>query len=184
VTEEGQGMTKTTRQLVAGLAMTALLGAGRSVAAAGNDFPALSRVRSSNPSIVTLINNATGQSATFRALIDTINASDGIVYVEEGKCGHGVRACFVTVMMAGANRLLWIKVDTRKADWDLMGSIGHELRHTIEVLGEKTVVSNASMYMFYSRLGSTGTESTFETKAAVDAGDAVRNEVRKSRTSH
>jgi hypothetical protein len=40
----------------------------------------------------------------------------------------------VAVTKAGANRMLRVKVDTRKADWDLMGSIGHELRHTIEVL--------------------------------------------------
>ena len=176
-------MTKTTRRWVAGLAVAGAVVAGRSVSAAGGDAPAMLRVRSSNPSIVVLINDASEQSKTFRALVDTINASDGIVYVEEGKCGHGVRACFVTVTRAGANRMLWVKVDTRKADWDLMGSIGHELRHTIEVLGDSTVVSNASMYLFYSRVGSTGTQSTFETKAAVEAGDAVRAEVQKSRNS-
>jgi hypothetical protein len=37
------------------------------------------------------------------------------------------------------------------------------------------------MYLFYKRIGLIGTERTFETKEAVDAGDAVRNEVRKSR---
>jgi plastocyanin len=174
-------MTKSTRQLMAGLVMTGLVGAGRSVAAAGEELPAMSRVRSSNPSIVALINDATEHSKTFRALIATINASDGIVYVEEGKCGHGVRACFVAVKKAGANRVLRVQVDMRKADWELMGSIGHELRHTIEVLGERTVVSSPTMYLFYKRIGLIGTERTFETKEAVDAGDAVRNEVRKSR---
>jgi hypothetical protein len=172
-------MTKTTRQLVTAMVMTGLVCVGRPVAAA-DDAPALARVRSTNPSIVALIHDASEHSKTFRALIETVNASDGIVYVEEGKCGHGVRACFVSVTKAGPNRVLQVRVDTRKADWDLMGSIGHELRHTIEVLGDRTVVSNASMYMFYKRVGSTGTESTFETKEAVEAGDAVRNEVRKS----
>jgi hypothetical protein len=31
---------------------------------------------------------------------------------------------------------MFVLVDTRKADWDLMGSVGHELRHTIEVIAE------------------------------------------------
>ena len=147
-------MTKTTRQLVAGLVMTGLVAAGRSAAAA-DDAPALSRVRSTNASITALITEASVHSKTFRALVDTVNASDGIVYVEEGRCGHGVRACFVTVTKAGANRVLWIKVDTRKAGWDLMGSIGHELRHTIEVFGDTSVASGAAMYLFYLRAGMT-----------------------------
>lgn len=127
-------MTKTTRQVMVGLMMTGLVGAGRPVFAAGVDAPATGRVRSSSPALVALMEQASERSETFRSLVDQINASDGIVYVEEGQCGHGVRACFVAVTKAGANRMLRVKVDTRKADWDLMGSIGHELRHTIEVL--------------------------------------------------
>lgn len=174
-------MTKTTRHLLVGVMMTGLVGAGRPVVAAGADTPAMSRVRSNNPAIAALMSQAGEQSETFRGLIETINASDGIVYVEEGTCGHGVRACFVTVTTAGANRMLWVKVDTRKANLDLMASIGHELRHTIEVLGERTVTSSASMYMFYSRVGLYGTPSSFETTAAIDAGNAVGSEIRKYR---
>jgi hypothetical protein len=62
----------------------------------------------------------------------TINASDGIVCVEEGACGHGVRACFANVTVAGAHPVLSVNVDTRKADGDLLGLTGHELRHTVE----------------------------------------------------
>ena len=101
------------------------------------------------------------------------------MYVEEGQCGHGVRACFANVTKAGSS-LMWVKVNTRKADWDLMGSIGHELRHTIEVLGEPSVTSGSAMYFFYSRIGTHGTKDAFETTAAVEAGMAVRQEVRNS----
>lgn len=174
-------MTKTTRNLLVGVMMTGLVGAGRPAAAADADTPAMSRVRSNHPAIAALIAQANEQSETFRGLMEIINASDGIVYVEEGKCGHGVRACLVTVSVAGANRILWVKVDTRKADLDLIGSIGHELRHTIEVLGERTVTSGATMYMFYSRVGLHGAGTAFETHAAVDAGNTVRGEVKKYR---
>lgn len=173
-------MTKTTRRLMVGLMMTGLVGAGRSAAAADTTAPGMARVRSSSPSITALIQQATERSETFRGIVETINASDGIVYVEEGQCGHGVRACFVAVMKAGPNRILQVKVDTRKADWDLMGSIGHELRHTIEVLSEPGVRSSGDMYFFYERIGFRGTKGgAVETNAAIDAGQAVRAEVRK-----
>ena len=62
-----------------------------------------------------------------------------------------------------------------------MGSIGHELRHTIEVLGERRVRSSVAMHHFYAREGTLGTiRGTFETDAAVDAGQNVRAEIRKS----
>src|SRR5262249_47848815 len=113
-------------------------------------------------------------------IIETIDASDSIVFVEEGDCGHGVRACFVTVTAAATYRYMRVIVDTRKADWDLMGSIGHELRHTIEVIGAPQVRDNASKYFFYEQIGTHGTASgARETQAAVAAGDTVRAEVRQ-----
>jgi hypothetical protein len=143
------------------------------------DAPVLVRIRTHTPVVATLIQEATKRSATFRALVEIINASDGIVYVNEGDCGHGVRACLVEVFAAGPNRIFRVKVNIRKASWDLMGSIGHELRHVIEVLGDPTVTSSAAMYFFYERTGRRGTKSSFETDAAVEAGQAVRSEVRQ-----
>ena len=117
-------MTKTFRNVTIGL----ILALGLAQRAAATEAVSLPRVRSSRPWIGALIEQAIERSHTFRSLVETINASDGIVYVEEGHCGHGVRACFVHVTVAGPNRLLWVRVDTHKADSDLMGDIGHELR--------------------------------------------------------
>ena len=175
-------MTRTTRHLMVGMMMTGLLGAGRPATATGSDeAPAVPRVRSSSPSVAMVIKQASERSKVFRGLVETINASDGTVYVEEGRCGHGVRACLVTVTMAGANRNLWVKVDARMTDWDLMGLVGHELQHAIEVLSDRTVTSGAAMYFFYLKKGSRSQTGTFETRAAVQAGEAVRTEVRKYR---
>jgi hypothetical protein len=185
--EEGGDMTKTTAAALGGLVIISLAGA-RPAGAANEDNAAFRRVRSSKPAIVALIREAANQSKTFRSLVDAINDSDGIVFVEEGRCGHSVHACLVRVTTAGPMRLLWVKVDTRTADWNLIGAIGHELRHTLEVLGDPKVTDNASMYMFYSALAYTSFASKsdrgrFETRAAIEAGDAVRNEVRDYRSS-
>ncbi len=100
----------------------------------GND--PLPRVRSENQVIARAIREATGRSQTFRRLVETIDSTDGLVYVEDGKCLHSVRACLlVSVQVAGPYRLLRILVDMRKiAGTELMGSLGHELQHAIEVL--------------------------------------------------
>jgi hypothetical protein len=180
-------MTKQTRKAATGLAILAtMFAAGRPAAAADGSStntvspaPSMSRVRSTNPAIASLMIDASAKSATFRELVQTIDASDGIVYVEPGECGHGVRACLVGVAPAGPNRMLHIKVDPRKEKSDLMGSIGHELRHATEVLAERSVTNSAAMFFFYMRDG-VMRGGAFETQAAIDAGDAVRSQVRRS----
>ena len=176
-------MAKRTRNLAVAAMVAAVLGTPGVSAAADALPPNQSvpgrHVRSSNSELIALIDRAGERSATFRSLVDTINASDSIVFVEPGKCGHGVRACFVSVTAADSHRYMRVVVDTRKADWDLMGSIGHELRHTIEVIEQPSIRSNAGKYFFYAQNGTNGTPTARETQAAVDAGNTVRDEVRR-----
>jgi hypothetical protein len=175
-------MTRTTRQLMVGMMMTTLAGGGRAAVAAGVDTPTMLRVRSHNPVIASLIGQAAERSKTFRGLVAAINTSKGIVYVEEGQCGrHSVTSCVEAVTQSAANRILRVKVDIHNADGELMGLIGHELRHAIEILGDPTVVDTASLYFLYDRIGRHGTRTAFETQAAVKAGNAVRAEVSKYR---
>ena len=177
-------MTRTTRHLMVGALMTTLAGGGRAAVAASVDTPAMLRVRSHHPGIASLIERAAERSKTFRGLVEAINTSDGIVYVEEGQCGrHVVKSCVAAVTQTAMNRILVVKVDIRHADGELMGLIGHELRHAIEILGDPTVVDAASMYFLYQRIGQLGAYTAFETQAAVQAGDAVRAEVSKYRAN-
>ena len=178
-------MTRNTRYLmVSALMVMGLAAATRMAEAADETTPVnTSHVRSSSPAIRALIVHATEQSATFRRMVETIDASKSVVYVEEGTCGGGMRACFVNVTGARAHRFLWVKIDVRRADSDVMASIGHELRHTIEVLDAPDVTSSAGMFLFYVRVGSIGTARAFETAAAVRAGDTVNAELRKFRRS-
>ena len=150
-------------------------------AGAEADGSAMPRVRSTSAMIATVIEEVSERSATFRRLVKMINASDGIVYIEEGQCGRGASACLVTVRVAGPNRLLSVWVDTRTVDAAFMGLIGHELQHAIEVLGDPMVTSGHAMSNFYQRQGSRSAEGRFETQAAIEAGEAVRTEVLKYR---
>ena len=82
-----------------------LVGVGSPAVAAANQT--LPRIRSSSASLAAIIARVTEHSAALRALIDAIDASDGIVYVEAGECGHDATACLVGVTGAGAYRMLW-----------------------------------------------------------------------------
>ena len=140
-----------------------------------------SHVRSFSPSMASVIQQAGERSATFRGLVETINASDSYVYVDEGECRDSdMRGCLVNVTVGGPYRFMFVHVATHKADWDLMGSIGHELRHTIEVIDNPSVTSLRTMRSLYEWIGKQNfrNPNSYETDAAVAAGNAVRNEVR------
>ena len=68
--------------------------------------PAIPRVRSENPLLSVAIVQGAQRSTTFRRLIEAIDATDGLVYVLEGRCGQGVRACLhMSLELSGKNRL-------------------------------------------------------------------------------
>jgi hypothetical protein len=67
-----------------------------------------------------------------------------------------------------------IVIDRSESNRDIqvMGSLGHELQHAVEVLSEPAVTNGATMYSFLRRTALTD-NNRFETTAAVDAGNAV-----------
>ena len=139
----------------------------------------VSGVRAGSPGIAAAIERAREGSATFRQLVATIGATDGIVYVHEGLCLRGVLACLLhTVTQAGPNRILHIRVDPRRTGLDLMVTIGHELTHAAEVLSQPSLVDKFSVRLYYELLGPTD-RLAFETKAAIGNELTVRKELKK-----
>jgi hypothetical protein len=135
------------------------------------------RVRSSHAYLRAMIDEAVLRSSTFHRIVTAIEGTNGIVYVEHGPCSHSLRACLsLDVTAAAGYRILRIFVDARQPDWDVMASIGHELRHALEVLENPALADNASVYFFYAQ-GREAKNQPFETRAAIEAGFAVRNEV-------
>jgi len=142
------------------------------------------RVRTDDLVLSTLIRQAMDRSPTFRRIVDAIQASDGIVYIQRDQCRHYVQSCLVLWMgFAGPNRVLRVNVAGRKTDIEMMSSIGHELRHALEVLDEPGLRSGARMYNWYKHNHAWRGE-TFETLAAVEAGDAVYRELKRSMSIH
>jgi len=144
---------------------------------AAPQVPAITRVRSENPLLSAAIVQGAERSTTFRRLIERIDATDGLVYVMEGKCGQGVRACLhMSLELSGTNRLLRILVNPRRAPGcELMGSIGHELQHALEALSNPNVRTSFGLSSFFHRIGPEGPRR-FETPEAIHVGLAVEKE--------
>ena len=142
------------------------------------------RVRGTSPDIVDAIEQATNRSSTFKQLVTTLDSTDGIVYVHYGECRRNVLACLVLVVtQAGPYRILQVKVDPRRKGHDLMVSIGHELKHALELLNESAVVNHSTAHNFYERIGRKR-GSNFETQAAVEIGLKIDGELRHWAKSH
>ena len=147
-------------------------------AAAATDAPA--HVRSTNGEMLQLIKEGTERSATFRTLVDGINQSDGIVYVERGICAFGrVNGCVLPfIAPTQGNRYIRILVtpDTHRVSHDhVLAIIAHELQHAREVIGHANVIDVATMEDMYRRIGTPlkGQQRGYETSGARAAGDAV-----------
>jgi hypothetical protein len=179
-------MTKTIRSVVAGFLYMVVAGMTSEAAASPRDQEdvqsgesRVGRVRALDAPVRELIEIGAERSETFRRLLTLIEATDGLVYVERARCRLKVPACLM-FPSAGSEqtRVLRIYIDDRKSDRDAIASLGHELQHALEVLQEPAVRSTAAMHLFYHRqarrLG-----DTFETNAAIVAGDSVRAELGK-----
>ena len=160
--------------------------AGSSVAEriplSGSGSRTITRVRSADPVIAALVREAGERSPTFHMLVAAIGATDGLVYVNAGTCGR-LRACLLhRVTLAGPSRVLNIVVDVRRHDIALAAAIGHELQHSLEVLRDARIRNDVDIFAFYTmhRLELNG---VIETRAAIAAGEAVRDEVHRSTTA-
>jgi len=87
----------------------------------------------------------------------------------------------LSVTRAGGFRILRILVDTGSigrgtSTNDFISSLGHELRHAIEVLEVPSLDTTQKIYLFYVREAATRNDS-FETIAAIGAGNQIRKEL-------
>jgi hypothetical protein len=172
----------------AGLAVLAAVIASAVAAPASASAADESRVRSTDAGMLALFREGAERSATFSTLVDRIERSNGIVYVEFGYCAFGrVNGCVLPfIASAHGDRYLRIVVtpdSSRRSHDQLLGLIAHELRHALEVLEHAEVVDVSTMEALYRRIGTpqTGGRTGYETSAARAAGDNALSELRAYR---
>lgn len=138
-------------------------------------------VRAEDSQMRTLIDDAIASSATVRALVARITASDVVVFVAcelDPSVKASGRLNFMT--SAGGVRYLVIRLKPKRRT-AAIAMLAHELQHAAEIAGIPSIVDEQSLQRAYERIGYRSHAShgglAFDTKAAVDIGRRVAEEL-------
>jgi len=164
------------------LAFLALCGIARAGQAALPVEPktTVAHLRAGDVKAAALLAAGAARSETFRGLVDAIEHSDLIVYVET----RPLRLPGQLQLLAATPVCRHLRVSVRipGLDTDLIAWLAHELRHAVELAGAPEVTDQASLRRFYQRIGAGGRhDDKVESSAAQETWTKVLCEIRDSK---
>lgn len=168
---------------LAGLVLAGAVGASPIAAQESSAAGATSRLRAVDDKAASLLRSGVERSPTIRRLVDAIEQSDLVVYVETGRLRLPAQLQFVSATPAG--RYLRVSVRVMGLDNDLLPSLAHELQHAVEIAGAPEVRNQATLRQLYEEIGGgfrVGGMMQMETRAALDTQQVVLDELRGART--
>ena len=144
--------------------------------------PSAHHIRPTDPKIKRLFIDGLSRSPTFRSLVEALDRSDVIVYVDTKTTRPGLGAYLShSITVAGAYRYVHIALDVQGARGRLVPLLAHELQHAAEVAAEPGARDLQGVDKLFERLaipfGCGGTTCN-ETQAARDVEVAVRAELK------
>jgi len=136
-------------------------------------------VRTTNENVQRLLERGVSKSPTFAALLARLNASDVIVYIEQTlDMPKTLEGRLLLMPLANHQRYLRIQINRNGSPNELVATIGHELRHAIEVAEATEVRDETALELLYRRIGmGRRGEHTYDTEAARTTGRRVRKEL-------
>lgn len=136
-------------------------------------------VRGATPQINKLISRGMKRSKTFAMLVEELNKSNVIVYIQvtrEVPSGLDGRLAFMTSV--GPLRYLHAQVRDGLPEDALIATAAHELQHALEIAQHEEVRDAAGLAQLYERIGIKGHDhKRFDTTAARDTGRRVLQEL-------
>ncbi len=134
-------------------------------------------VRSLSADALAAVKKASEESATVRQLMDALETTDVIAYVDVPRDTWNGKP-FASMNLIGAStggRYVLIRIDQWAARTPQRApALAHELQHALEVARDPTVHDAASLRRLYSRIGWQSGVEEFETAAAQDAEQRAR----------
>ena len=143
--------------------------------------PRQPRLRLTDSRLEQVAGHGRRQSPSFRALLDQLEETDIVVYVECARLPARVDGQLTFVAAAAGTRYVLVRIA-----WDLplarkIAILGHELQHALEIARSPDVVSAETMAAAYQRFGFTRNRGTkrvdFDSVAAIDAGMTIWREL-------
>jgi len=143
-----------------------------------------SNIRTTDPWLRQLVGVGVNSSPTFRALVERLEESDVVVYLQpdvySGPTSIAGRLTFLSVV--AGTRYVVIRLTPLRSAVQQLSMIGHELQHAVEVADHPAIVDAESMYETYMRIGylngSTGSGIAVDTRAAMEVGGRISDELR------
>ena len=138
------------------------------------------RVRTSHPRVAAALFAGVSRSRTFAALIDALDRSNVIAYVElVQELPRAARGRLILATKIKEQRYVRIQLRFLLGHDEMISVLGHELQHALEIAQAPEVTDNARMRKFYQRTGAGMSDGFgFDTAAARIAGDQVRRELK------
>ena len=139
----------------------------------------IQHVRPKNKWMTTLIDEGSRRSSVFQGLIDHLNQSDVVVYVERGQLPRNLSGQLMFVGASPPWRYLRVQIDCQQIVVDQIATLGHELQHAVEIADAANVVSPALVKELYTTIGFPVDASgrRYETDAARDTGQRVHRQL-------
>ena len=141
----------------------------------------LVHVRPASPAARLLIDESARHSPTVRELIDQIDRSDVIVYVQMTASNQVASAATTFVTSTVGQRYLRILIHAGTPVWNRSQLLAHELQHVIEIASQPEVTSNDGIRGLYERIGHASGKDKYETGAARQIEAKVRAEIVRAR---
>ena len=144
--------------------------------------PSAHHVRTSDSKVRQLFVDGLSRSSTFRDLVEALDRSDVIVYVD-AKTTRPALGGYLShnIVTSGAYRYLHVAVDIHGANGRLVPLLAHELQHAVEVAHDTRARDERTLEQLFERLaikfGCGGTTCS-ETQAAKDVEAAVSVELK------
>lgn len=141
------------------------------------------RIRTTDGRLQSIVDEGVRFSTTFQTLVDRLDRSDVVVYVEFDR--HPQDGLDGRLAFLGAHagvRYVLVRVVFLHDRARQIAVVGHELRHAVEVADAPAIIDRRSMEHEYQRLGyeraRAASERMFDTTAAIEAGTRVLRELR------
>jgi hypothetical protein len=170
-----------TRRIAVARVTLALMMLGAGQAFAHPQEPSPTHVRADSPHVRALIDEGVRRSPTIRALVDQVDRSDVVVYVrmrDLPRVQLDGRLSLLTV--SGGRRYLVVELSCERPREVQLATLGHELRHAVEIADEPSVTDSHALARFFARIGTDmggWQEQAFETAAAASAGRQVHHDL-------
>jgi hypothetical protein len=143
-------------------------------------------VRTTDRYVQTLLAQGVRRSTTFAELMQALNQSDVIVYIQSvDTLPSTLSGRLMLAADAHGQRYLRIQMRQSLGPNDSIALMGHELRHALEIAQASEVRDARGLIALYQRIGDESLPGVhaYETDAAQDAGRQVRVELLRSVTA-